>query len=471
MAWSFVVLLFFATALIDSAIQALHIPIQGTRASVSNFRRQAGSLRPGTLALVNSGDISYYAEIVLGNQSFRVLVDTGSSDLWVSGSVLKSIDTGKDAAIQYAANKVEGSIKQATLEFAGHVVPDQAFLEIPSNSVNKEGQGILGLGPGSSSFISDQIGLPGGAPALDRIFAQNRSSPNYFTILLGRSDPTDSFNGSITVSEVLEDYKAILNEPKLNITTVPANMIEDQHLQVLLDADGLIGPDGHPIRFESNVTQTENRKQATVVFDCGFTLPQVTRSIAEAIYGKFVGSKFTQLPGLGGVWVLPCEQEVNITFSFGGKLYPIHPLDMSFEPSVVNLTDFQTTSGERGCIGTFQPFTYDRGSNPTYDMVLGMAFMRNVYSLFDYGDFIQNSTLLETAYVQLHSLTDPAEAHADFVSVRLGGVDTTGDRVLKDDNDARKKSIYYVIAIVAVVAILTIAVVVYFWRRRRRGIR
>lgn len=51
--------------------------------------------------------------------------------------------------------------------------------------------------------------------------------------------------------------------------------------------------------------------------------------MAEAIYSKFFGSKFTQLPGLGGVWILPCEQEVNITFSFGGKLYPIHPLDMS----------------------------------------------------------------------------------------------------------------------------------------------
>lgn len=74
-------------------------------------------------------------------------------------------------------------------------------------------------------------------------------------------------------------------------------MIEDQHLQVLLDADGLIGPDGHPIQFESNVTQTENRKQATVVFDCGFTLPQVTRSVLSPSPHHVHGFAFSNRTG------------------------------------------------------------------------------------------------------------------------------------------------------------------------------
>jgi len=59
-------------------------------------------------------------------------------------------------------------------------------------------------------------------------------------------------------------------------------------------------------------------------------------------------------------------------------------------------------------------------------MVLGMAFskfwsflwqnlfvtltpVRNVYSLFDYGDFIQNSSTLKNPYIQLHSITDMTE--------------------------------------------------------------
>src|SRR5688572_23236462 len=69
----------------------------------------------------------------------------------------------------------------------------------------------------------------------------------------------------------------------------------------------------------------------------------------------------------------------------------------------------------------FQPFTYDRGPTPNYDMVLGMAFsmqhsfpspsfahsflVRNVYTLFDYGDFINGSLNLLDPYIQMLSTT------------------------------------------------------------------
>lgn len=161
---------------------------------------------------------------------------------------------------------------------------------------------MIGLGPSAGSFIAQS--LPGdGAPVLDRIFSQNRTAPNYFTILLGRDkgmqqplivrqpfqlihptmlkDPTDFFNGSVTVGEILSDYNAILDEPKITITKVPANESDDQHLQILLDVDGIVGPDGKPITVISAVEQTPNKKQATVVLDCGFTLPQVPRYVSS----------------------------------------------------------------------------------------------------------------------------------------------------------------------------------------------
>jgi hypothetical protein len=52
--------------------------------------------------------------------------------------------------------------------------------------------------------------------------------------------------------------------------------------------------------------------------------------------------------------------------------------------------------------------------------------VRNVYSLFDYGNFIEDSSNDRgDPYVQLLPLTDPTTAHADFVQVRLSGQDTT----------------------------------------------
>ena len=47
----------------------------------------------------------------------------------------------------------------------------------------------------------------------------------------------------------------------------------------------------------------------------------------------------------GNIWQLPCDKEVNITFKFGGKSYPIHPLDATID---LNLTD---SSGKHVCFG------------------------------------------------------------------------------------------------------------------------
>lgn len=48
-------------------------------------------------------------------------------------------------------------------------------------------------------------------------------------------------------------------------------------------------------------------------------------------------------------------------------------------------------------------------------MLLGDAFLRNVYSLFDYGDFTgEKGDQVANAYIQVLALTDPEDALADF---------------------------------------------------------
>lgn len=53
--------------------------------------------------------------------------------------------------------------------------------------------------------------------------------------------------------------------------------------------------------------------------------------------------------------------------------------------------------------------------------------MRNTYSLFDYGDWVDEaSNDRQDPYIQLLSVTDVNQAHQDFVKVRMNGVDTSG---------------------------------------------
>jgi len=159
------------------------------------------------------------------------------------------------------------------------------------------------------------------------------------------------------------------------------------------------------------------------VLDTGFSLSQVPRQIADAIYGRIPNATFETVGrGIGETWKFPCDVEINVTFSIGGIDYPIHPLDTSLEWSE-NGTDF--------CVGSFQPRVV---KSDNYDLILGMSFLRNAYMLVNFGDFIDGKeNKVANPYVQLLPTTDDiAEAHNDFVNTRLEGVDSTKDQSLMD---------------------------------------
>lgn len=441
----------------------------------------------GDSPLQNSADISYYANITLGGVSFSVLIDTGSADLWVAGTVPGATDSGKTSGVTYAIGDVSGPVKFGDLQFAGFEIKDAAYLEITPDRTNKEGKGLIGLGPASGSNIFTTLsGTKQGAPVLDRIFLQNTSTPNYLTVNLGRlEDPTDIFGGDLSIGETLDGLDAVLNQPKLPVTIVPVRQAGDQHFQVLLDQNGFIGPDGQPIAVTTEVSGAKNPNQLTAVVDTGFSLTQVPRALADGVYSRFDGSEFVNVTGIGPVWIVPCDLEVNMTLKFGGVSYPVHPMDATLKPSIVGLSGVVNSDGKESCIGTFQPIVFDRGSNPTYDIILGMSFVRNTYALFDHGDFVADSTTKRgDPYLQLLSTTNSSNAHSDFVSVRLNGDDTTGTQKLNPVRASgnsppaktspttifkQVKPIYLILGVAAVAAALLISVFACCICRRRRS--
>ncbi|KAJ7367303.1 aspartic peptidase domain-containing protein [Mycena albidolilacea] len=440
------------------------------------YRR--GSLS-GSSPLDDSADLQYTTNITVGGVSFDVMIDTGSSDLWVAGSVSSASDTGKAATISYASGGATGPVKLGSVDFAGYTVPKQAFIEVPPDDAHPAGQGLIGLGPSVGSVIYDEFDAADeGNTVLDSIFIQNTATPNFITFALGRlNDPTDFFTGDFTVGEILTNFTDVSNQPKLPVTNVAISNQGNQHFQVLLDANGFIGPDGNAIPVTSEVSSTSNRKQATVVVDTGFSLPQVPRqvSVAKAIYGSFQDAELVNDPSIGQIWTLPCTQEVNITLKFGGKAYPVHPLDAAIDPSTFNLDARQTPGGKKACLGLFQPVSFDTGKNPTYDIIFGMAFLRNVYTLINFGDFIADSTNKADPYIQFLSITDPAEAHSDFVKVRLNGIDNqpsvlshTGST--DNDNDSSSspsKKTYIIIGAAVLGAIVLLLIGAFIFKRSR----
>ncbi|KAF8271974.1 aspartic peptidase domain-containing protein [Lactarius quietus] len=400
-------------------IAALHVS-----ALRLNLRGHVFSKRGHISGLDNGQNLRYLTNFTLGGTLYSASIDTGSSDLWVAGDVPSSNNTGVSTSVQYAIGAISGPIKTAPLSFLDFDVPDQAFIQVNASDSHPAGRGLIGLGPNVGSNIHDALKKHHrGDTVLDRIFRQNLTAPNILTILLSRSESSiEQYPGKMTVSDIITGMENITNQPQLPVTTNPSSQSSNQHWQVLLDPNGIIGPDGQPISSRTHVSSTKNASQLTAIFDTDFTFNQVPRDVSDAIYSGFPGAQFDNNTANGPMWTLPCTTEVNTTIRFGNMSYPMNPLDINF-----SFTDSSNSSEDQTCYGAFQPIT--TGASPDYDIIFGMAFLRNVYLLINYGDYVDGANTTASPYVQLLSTTDPASAHLEFVNVRLGGTDTTGGQV------------------------------------------
>jgi len=84
----------------------------------------------------------------------------------------------------------------------------------------------------------------------------------------------------------------------------------------------------------------------------------------------------------------------------------MHPLDMTIPTKIDNQT----------CAGSFIPQEVSVAQGQ-FDWLVGDNVLRNIYSVYDFGDF-NNNGWMGDPFVKLLSLIDPNEASADFARIR-----------------------------------------------------
>ncbi|KAL2829705.1 aspartic peptidase domain-containing protein [Aspergillus cavernicola] len=311
----------------------------------------------------NFMNAQYFSEIQIGTppQTFKVVLDTGSSNLWVPSSECGSIacylhqkfdssssssykQNGSEFAIQYGSGSLSGFVSQDTLQIGDLKVKDQLFAEATSEPglafAFGRFDGILGLG-------FDTISVNKIVPPFYKMIEQGLLDDPVFAFYLGDANK-EGDSSEATFGGIDEDHYTgeLINIP----------LRRKAYWEVDLDA----------IALGDDVADLEN---TGVILDTGTSLIALPSNLAEMINSQ-IGAK----KGFTGQYSIECEKRdslPDLTFTLSGHNFTIGPYDYTLEV-------------QGSCISAFMGMDFPEPVGPL--AILGDAFLRKWYSVYDLGN-------------------------------------------------------------------------------------
>ncbi|KAF9482266.1 acid protease [Pholiota conissans] len=358
-------------------------PVTPRRTGIGRRASAAG------IAITNQDDdASYFGSISIGtpSQTFGVILDTGSSDLWLAGTsctrcdrqtplfqsaqsstfqtgTATSTNTNSNAApvlgqqveIQYGSGAVAGQLSSDTVSMGGFTVSDQKFLnvdQLTSGLLDGSVSGIMGL-------AFDTIASTGATPFWQTLASNGQLSSPEMSFWLARSSDaqTQDVPGGVFTLGGTNSSLFSGNIEFLDLTGTPSFW--------LLSMSN--------ITVNGKSVQISTGNAAVSAIDTGTTLIGGPTADVAAIKAAVGGS---DSPSSSGFFNFPCTTELQVSLSFGGSLWPINSADMNIgqepnDPSLCIAAIFDLSQGTN----------IDANSNNP-NWVVGDTFLKNVYSVF-----------------------------------------------------------------------------------------
>ena|SRR6478609_7899894 len=338
--------------------------------SFSYFKSHDGE---GHLPLKNAFDAQYYGEISLGEpeQTFTVVFDTGSSNLWVPSKRCSSIacylhnryDSTKSTTyvangttfeIQYGSGSMSGVVSNEMLKIGEISLESQDFAE----SIKEPGMafimarfdGIMGLG-------YDTISVNGITPPFYSMIQQKLISEPIFSFWLNRKDAEhgDYDGGELVFGGWDKDH--IDGEISWH------QVVRKGYWEISLDG---VEAEDYGFRLIS--------KSAAI--DTGSSLIVMNEEDAKVI-NDYIGAK----PGMaGGQYTVDCDTIDSlppISFVFSGHSYKLQPNDYILKMK----SPIPISGGGESCVSGFMGMKFPERMRTL--MIVGDVFLRKFCSIYD----------------------------------------------------------------------------------------
>lgn len=330
------------------------------------------SRAPIPVPLVNNLNAQYYGPIQLGTpaQTFQVVFDTGSGDLWVPSKDCADtscnnknkydhaksstyVANGKDWTIKYAKGEAKGYLSQDKISVAGATAGKYVFgeaTELPGNTFdNAKFEGVLGMSqPKGSGFQVKTL--------MEVLYEAGSLDANVFSFWLNR-DSKSSNGGQLILGGTDSKY--------YTGSISYFNVSKNAYWQVDMDSVTLTNKDGSKNVFCPN--------GCSVVSDTGTSLSSGPSDEVENLNKILGGTKQT-----GGEYSIDCSKVgkgtlPKITFKIGGKDFTLTDEQYVFKAKVLLIFDV--------CYTGF----FGLDVNPPYGplWLLGDNFLGTYFSVYD----------------------------------------------------------------------------------------
>ncbi|WVN89444.1 uncharacterized protein L203_104667 [Cryptococcus depauperatus CBS 7841] len=424
--------LLWAGARVDSKYNEGNGGLAAAYALAVADRRRANN---GDIQLTNHNlDTSYSASLTVGTpvQSLNVVLDTGSSDLWVasdkchtascstmsrydSSSSSSSVDLTTAFSIQYGSGTASGTLLQDIVTLGGYSVASQTFA-----SCDDVSSGLL------SSGVSGIMGLSWKA------LAYSKATPWWITLAKSSSwsEPLFAFylaryrNVAGASSEEKKGGLATFGylDSSLYSGDITYVSIADdaQYWQIPIDSAVIQG---------SSIPLGSSNMAA---IDTGTTLIGGPEAIVAAIYAKIHGARRMTGP-YSSYYEYPCNTNIQFDLAFGG--YTIGITDQDF-----NLGRY--SSDQTMCTGAV--YIQTLSSLSPIQWIVGDAALKNTYTIFRYqpaavGFAALADELIKSEATQSTTIIDAASLLTAISSTALG-VTTTSVTTTGTSNTTRNET-------------------------------